>query len=149
MKFFLKEYCYFFLTPAIEWVFHKHGSTKNKNKNKNYYLNFNFKALFLVPRWRRSSIFFNLIKKMISVLEAYKISQDSNSETHGPMCFRRCRWFLVVLSSCYPVTLPQRAFNPQKISWWLHRSTWVFSSFSYNFMHSFIYMKICRLLFFK
>ena len=41
-------------------------------------------------------------------------------------------------------TPSQRAFNPQKISWWLHGSTWVFSSFIpfiYNFMHNFSYMK--------
>ena len=42
--------------------------------------------------------FFQPDKKMISVLEADKIRQDSNSETHGPMCFRRCRWFLVVFT---------------------------------------------------
>ena len=45
--------------------------------------------------------------------------------------------------------LSQRAFNPQKISWWEHGSTWVFSSFSYNFMHNFSYMKICRFRFLK
>ena len=82
MKFFLKEYCYFFLTPAIEWVFHKHGSTKNKNKN--YSLNFNFKALFLVPRWRRSSIFFNLIKKWFQFRKHIKSAKIQTAKLMDP-----------------------------------------------------------------
>ena len=45
--------------------------------------------------------------------------------------------------------IAQRTFNPQKISWWLHGSTRLLLSFSYNFMHNFSYMKICRLMFFK
>ena len=49
----------------------------------------------------------------------------------------------------WSITLSQRAFNPEKISWWLQGSTEVFPSFSYNFLHNFSYMKICRLLFIK
>ena len=35
------------------------------------------------------------------------------------------------------LTIAQRSFNPQKVSMWLHGSTWVFSSFSCSFMHNF------------
>ena len=45
--------------------------------------------------------------------------------------------------------LSQRAFKPIKMLRWLHWSAWVFPSFSFNFIHNFSFMKICRLLFFE
>ena len=57
--------------------------------------------------------------------------------------------FLLTYSPSLLVHVAQWSFNPQKVSKWLHGSTWVFSSFSYSFMHNSSYMKICRLLFFK
>ena len=52
------------------------------------------------------------------------------------------QWIFITMVS---VSAVQPSINLE----WLHGSTWVFSSFSYNFMHNFSFLKICRLLFLK